>query len=509
MNAGIGNWLRKHSDRFQNKTALMYRDVRLSYKKLNERVNSLANALLELGVRKGDRVLVFLFNSNEMLETMFACAKIGAIFVPVNVRLSADEVEYIVRHASGRMFIYDKRLELVAKKIQTRVMSVDHFIVTGLINGDKVIAYEHILANSSQEEPSFEIKHDDVHMIIYTSGTTGAPKGVMLTHGNTQWNAINGVNFASIRETDITYTVAPLFHIGGIGIFTTPILYMGGTVILSDIFDPKLTLETIKKERVTTLFLVPSMWLAMMATPQWEQYDLSSLRINISGGAPCPLPVLEFFQSKGIPFYEGFGMTETAPSVSLLDEQNSIRKRGSVGKALLHTEIKIVDPSDREVPDNKVGELVVKGVNVFAGYWNDPEETKRALKDGWFYTGDLARVDAEGYLYMVDRKKDMIISGGENIYPVEIEQVLARMPNVKEVSVIGVPDQRWGESSKAFVVLKDPEKGISLQDIHTFCEGKLARFKFPKELEILSELPRNATGKVLKTVLRKNAIKHY
>jgi fatty-acyl-CoA synthase len=504
MSAGIGMWLTKHSQRFPEKTALIDKDTRLSYSELNQRVNQLSHAFIHLGVRKGDRVLALLFNTHELIETMFACAKIGAIFVPINTRLSVDEVEYIVRDASGHVFLYDERLEQIAEGIRERVDHVLYSICIGKDGGAATFSYEELRSRFPAEEPTFEVNHDDVHMIMYTSGTTGNPKGAMLTHGNTQWNAINCINFLPIEEKDITYAVAPLFHIGGMSVFTTPTLYKGGTVVLCDKFDPKTTLETIEKEKVTTIFLVPAMWLAIMQYPNFEDYDIRSLRLNISGGAPCPLTVIEFFQQKGIPFYEGFGLTETAPFVSVLDDRNSIRKKGSIGKTPIHTEARIVDPMDRDVPVGEVGELLVKGPNVFVGYWNKPEATKEALKNGWFYTGDLAKMDEEGFLYIVDRKKDMIISGGENVYPVEVEQIIFRMPNVKEVAVVGVPDEKWGESVKAYIVLSDPTKKITLEDVQQFCDGKLARYKIPKNMEIIDQLPRNATGKVLKTVLRKS-----
>lgn len=435
------------------------------------------------------------------METMFACAKLGAIFVPINFRLSPDEVEYIVRDSGGTVFIYDSRLAEVAAAIKERVIDVRHFIQVGQTNGDD-LPYEEVLANASYAEPDFGITLNDPHMMMYTSGTTGRPKGALLTHGNTQWNAVNAIHSIAVESDDVTLTVAPLFHIGGMNIFTTPTLYKGGTVVLDDKFHPISVLETIEKEKVTTLFLVPAMWLALTQVPNFEDYNLSSLRFNISGGASCPITVIEFFQNKGVPFLEGFGLTETAPFVSVLDSKNSIRKNGSVGKPPIHTDIKVVNELGEDVPVGEVGELIVKGPNIFREYWNMPEDTKHAIRNGWFYTGDLAKFDDENFLYIVDRKKDMIITGGENVYPVEVEQVLFRHPNIKEVAVIGYPDDKWGESVKAVIALKDQTELLSLDDIRSFCDGKLARYKIPKQVEIVNELPRNATGKVLKTVLR-------
>ncbi|PWA12808.1 o-succinylbenzoate--CoA ligase [Pueribacillus theae] len=506
MVKGIGSWLVKHSDRFSDKTALVFKDKRFSYREFNERVNRLANGLLKLGVCKGDRVDGLLFNSHEMLESMFACAKIGAIFVPINFRLSIDEVEYIIRDSSAHHFIYDEKTRPLVDQLRERETLLNVFIHVGANPHEDDFLYEDILAKSDDHEPGFEIGLDDVHLMMYTSGTTGKPKGAMLSHGNTQWNAINAINYLPVRSDEITLTVAPMFHIGGMSVFTTPLLYIGATVVLDDKFDPQATLELIEKERITSLFLVPAMWQALTQVPNFDSYDLSSVRFNVSGGAPCPITVIEFFQQKGIPFYEGFGLTETAPFVSLLDAENSIRKNGSVGKPPVHTYVKIVDPNDQEVPIGEVGELLVKGPNITVGYWNQPEKTKESIKDGWFYTGDLAKQDEEGFLYIIDRKKDMIITGGENVYPVEIEQVLYRHPNIKEVAIIGVPDERWGESVKAVISLKNDSEPITVDDLEKFCEGKIARFKMPKVIEIVELLPRNATGKVLKNALRKTAV---
>ncbi|KAA0965204.1 long-chain fatty acid--CoA ligase [Sporosarcina sp. ANT_H38] len=499
---GIGSWLVKHSDRQANKTAIVYKDKRFTYRQLNDRVNRLAHSLVDLGVRKGDRVNALLFNRNELMEALFACAKIGAIFVPINFRLSLEEVEYIVHDSGGIIFIYDDRLEGIAEGLTARTPQIRSFIRVGDDQTGMHLAYELLLADAKREEPEYVVCLDDAHMMMYTSGTTGRPKGAVLTHGNTQWNAINCLDALPITEDMITLTVAPLFHIGGMNIFTTPALYKGGTVILEDKFDPQLTLELVEREKITALFLVPAMWLAITQFPNLENYDVSSLTFNISGGAPCPLTIIEFFQNRGIPFYEGFGLTETAPVVAVLDSENSVRRNGSVGKPPIHTEIKVVDAYGNEVPTGEVGELVVKGPNIFVEYWNKPEATKEAIRNGWFFTGDLAKQDEEGFLYIVDRMKDMIITGGENVYPIEVEQVLIRHPNIREVAVVGYPDEKWGESVKAVIALKNPNESLDLQEVRAFCEEKLASFKIPKQIDLVNELPRNATGKVLKIVLR-------
>ena len=337
---------------------------------------------------------------------------------------------------------------------------------------------------------------------MYTSGTTGRPKGALLTHDNHLWNVVNSLSFGrGLRETDVTVTVAPMFHIGGLGVHTLPLLYVGGTNVLLPSFDPLRTLEAMSRERATVQFMVPAMWAALMSVPGFDGFDLSSLELAVSGGAPCPLPVIDFFQGKGLPFQEGFGMTETAPLVSVLDADHVKEKAGSIGRAVFHVRARIVDDTDRDARTDDVGELVLRGPNVFAGYWGMPEATAEAFRGGWFHTGDLGRMDAEGFITLVDRKKDMIITGGENVYPIEVEQVLYRHDAVREVAVVGVPDDRWGETPVAVVALQDGTE-TTAEELIAYSRERLAHFKCPTRVEFVSELPRNATGKVLKTVLR-------
>jgi acyl-CoA synthetase (AMP-forming)/AMP-acid ligase II len=325
----------------------------------------------------------------------------------------------------------------------------------------------------------------------------------MLTHDNLLWNAINYLNTERvIRASDRTVTVAPMFHIGALGVHTLPLLYVGGTVAVLPSFDPAETLATMANERVTVQFLVPAMWSALMTVPDFASYDLSSLELAITGGAPCPLPVLEYFQEQGVPFQEGFGMTETAPGATLLDADHVKEKSGSVGRPLFYTQARIVDEDDREVRTGEVGELVLRGPNVFVGYWGLPQATAEAFRGGWFHTGDLGRVDDEGFITLVDRKKDMIIAGGENVYPIEVEQVLWRHEAIREVAVVGVPHTKWGESPIAVVAVEDGTE-VSGDELITFARERLAHFKCPTRVEYVSELPRNAAGKILKTELRK------
>lgn len=501
MIEGIGSWIEKHSDRHKNKIAIVSDDKRITYAELNSRINSLANKLIQIGIKKGDRINVLLLNTNEILETMFACAKIGAIFVPMNIRLSVKEIHYIVNDSDGKVFIYDEKLIETAEGLKKNNNKIKYFIKVGHLVKSHDINYEEFISDSINQNPNIKTSLEDTHMIMYTSGTTGNPKGVMLTQGNTQWNAINAINALPILENDITLTVAPIFHIGGMNSFTTPTLYKGGTVVLMDKFNPENVLRMIEKEKVTTLFLVAAMWIAITQCPNISQFNLTTLRLNLSGGAPCPITVIEFFQKRKIPFFEGLGATEAAAYITVLDSKYSHNKNGSVGKTLIHSEIKILDSFGNKVLQGDVGELVVKGPNIMEGYWKNPKETKESLKNGWYHTGDLAKIDSEGFIYIVDRKTEMIITGGENVYPIEVVQVLYNHPNVSEVAVVGIPDEKWGESIKAYIVLKNSNTILTLDDIQEFCKDKLARFKIPKSIENIEKLPRNATGKILRDKL--------
>lgn len=503
---GIGEWLNKNIELRSEKTAWVYGDSRWTYQEVHERVLRMMSVLKERGVRKGDRVAAILFNSPEFLEVLFACAKLGAIFVPINYRLSPEEVKFILNDSGAHLVFYHSSFARLLAPIRAET-SILYAICSefegegeclaedeqyaALMNLSTCCAYEDIVSQS------------DTLLMMYTSGTTGKPKGALLSHGNVTWNAINMfLNEASIRTDDIVLTVAPMFHIGGLNVHTLPAFYQGATVVLTPKFDPVALLHQIEQEQVGHLFMIPAMWFALTKVPMFDTYDLSQLQTLVCGGAPCPIPVIEFFQKRHLRFLEGFGMTETAPNALILSSKDAIRKNGSVGKPLTHVKVRIVDEFDRDVPTGEIGELVLQGPNVFQGYWNHPNATKEALLGGWFHSGDLARQDEEGFYSIIDRKKDMLISGGENVYSTEVEQVLYRHPKVSEVAVVGVPDEKWGEIPLAVIVPKDSGKLVDIFEIDEFCRGKLAGFKIPKRVVVVAELPRNATGKVLKRVLR-------
>jgi acyl-CoA synthetase (AMP-forming)/AMP-acid ligase II len=505
MDRGIGQWVTRRAQVTPEVTAFVAGEHRLTFAEFDERTNRLARALVErLGVRRGDRVAALLLNSIEFMETLFACAKIGAIFVPINFRLAAPEIGYVLADSGADVFVTHGPLAATGRAARTEPgVRVRHTIVVDGAPDGVEHGYEDVVAAGSPRAVDFDVDPRDVAMIMYTSGTTGRPKGAMLTHANTIANARNqaATNGRGLRQGDVTITVAPMFHIGGLGVHTLPLVYVGGCSVLVPKYEPAETLELMARERVTVEFLVPAMWAALMRVPDFDSHDLSALELAISGGAPTPLTVLDFFQSRGVPFQEGFGMTETAPGVSVLDVAYVKEKNGSIGRPMFTVEARIVDADERDVPVGTVGELVLRGENIFAGYWMLPEATAEAFRGGWFHTGDLGRLDDEGFITLVDRKKDMIITGGENVYPVEVEQVLYRCPGVREVAVAGVPDEKWGETVIAVVAAEDGTE-ITADEVISFARERLAHFKCPTRVEFVTELPRNATGKVLKTELR-------
>ncbi|PXY17455.1 acyl-CoA synthetase [Prauserella muralis] len=505
MNRGIGAWVTKRAFLQGDSKAFVAGERTFTYADADRRTDQLASALAGLGVRRGDRVAALMVNSVEFLETLLACAKLGAIMVPINVRLAAMEVGFILGDSGADVLVFNGQFtDIVRGALTEPGVRVRHTVQVGDGGYEDGLAYDELLASGPADFAAADVAGTDTAMLMYTSGTTGRPKGAMLTHDNLLWNAINVLGTEHpLSSRDVTVTVAPMFHIGGLGVHSLPLLYVGGTNVILPNFDPVGTLTAMAEHRATVQFMVPAMWVAITQVPNFGSYDLSSLELAMGGGAPCPLPMIEFLNERGVPFIEGFGMTETAPLVSILDSAHARSKAGSIGRVAMHVEARIVDDDDRDVPTNTVGELVLRGPNIFAGYWMRPEATAEAFRNGWFHTGDLGRMDEEGYITLVDRKKDMIISGGENVYPIEVEQVLFKHPKVADAAVVGGPDPRWGERVVA-VVVPDPAAGRdpAPEELVTWCRERLAHFKCPREVHFVDALPRNATGKLLKTVLR-------
>jgi fatty-acyl-CoA synthase len=466
------------------------------------RVNRLANSLPSVGITRGDRVAALFPNNPEFLELLFAAGKTGVIMVPLNFRLTPPEIAYILNDSGATVLLYTSDFAFQAGEIKKLETGIEHFIAVGGGNeGD--MEYEEWLSGAPETEPVVEpeVTLDDPHFIMYTSGTTGRPKGAVLTHGNTQWNGVNAILAYTLSESDTNLVAAPLFHIGGLSAAATPTIYSGGKVVLARYFVPDQVIDAIAKHGVTTMFGIPVMFLLISMSEKFETGDFSSIRVMIAGGAPCPVPLIEKYNEKGVLFSQGYGLTETAPAVSALPEDDTMRKRGSAGKPLFHVEIRIFDENDKEAPTGELGEIVIKGPNVFKEYWHMPEETASTLRGGWFHTGDMGRFDDEGYLWIVDRKKDMIISGGENIYPAEVEDVIHAHPKVADVGVVGMHDKKWGESPLALVVIM-PGEELTEDEVIAFARERLAGYKTPKQVIFVDELPRTPTGKILKKELR-------
>ncbi len=489
------DWLAHQARLRPTKTALVdvASDRHITYQQLNERAGGLAAFMQATwGLRSGDRVAILAYNGAEYVEALYACGKIGAILVCLNWRLTTSELAYIVADSEPRAIIYDDAFASPVTALRTQ-FEIPHRLVLGP-------AYE---AAVSAEAPVVmaPVSLNAPWYILYTSGTTGRPKGVIQTFGMVLYNRLNIGDAVSLTEADTTLNVLPFFHTGGLNLYTNPSLLLGATALIQRVFDPAETLRLLAGE--TSLFFgVPAIYQLLSEHPDFDTTDLSRVRSWACGGAPMPLNLLANYAKRGLTVRQGFGMTETGPTVFLLDEANAGRKAGSVGKPQLYVDVRIVDREGREVAPGESGELLVKGPGVTPGYWQLPEVTREAITDdGWLHTGDVARVDEEGYYYIVDRWKDMFISGGENVFPAEVERVLQAHPAVAEAAVVGVPDPKWGEVGLAFVVLA-PGTDASAASILTFCDGKLARFKIPRQVKIVSNLPYTAAGKVRKAELR-------
>lgn len=468
---------------------------RYTYLDLERRAARLANLLSDMGVGQGERVAILGPNSIEHIDALFACAKLGAIFVPLNVRLAAGELREVLLDAAPRVLFYHPTLTEIVRAVAGSVPSVRHVLATGKPYR------EALLAASSEPVPSLEVDLAEPWMLLYTGGTTGKSKGAIITHRQVLWNAINTQVSWGLRPDDIAPIVTPMFHTGGLNVFTIPLFHLGGTLVLNGPFRPGPFLDVIAREGLTVVFMVPSMFQNLAADPGFEQADFSSVRFFISGGAPCPRPVYEAYWAKGVVFKSGYGLTEVGPNCFVMPDELVRERIGYVGFPVMHSEMKLVDDEGQEVIGEGTGELCIRGPHVTAGYWRNPEATSEVLENGWFHTGDIAHRDAEGCYAIVDRKKDMFISGGENVYPVEIETILSSHPAVAECAVVGVPDSRWGEVGKAVVVLR-PGRSVKAEDLIVYLRERLAHYKVPKYVEFRDELPKNAAGKILKRVLR-------
>jgi fatty-acyl-CoA synthase len=500
----VDQMLTRSTRRFPTKIALVNKDKRVTYKDLYERVNNLAGWFQAKGIAKGDKVALLLFTRIENAECLFALARIGAVAVPINFRLQPNEIEYILINSDAKMLIVDNELTPMIDPIRENLPSIRDIVVIENSSSETAnYSYKNIFSNSYY--PRFvELKDDDDYLIVYTSGTTGKPKGAVLTHKNVYVNAMNYSLEFGLTKDELQLITTPMFHIGGISALSMVIL-MGGTSVLLEKFDPEYVLQTYQSEKITYSFMVPSMWNMLLEHPRFSEYNLTSLRVLCTAAASTPLELkkrlMKHFPNAGV--FDTYGQTETSPGTTTLKPTDSLNKSGSVGLSFTNVEIRVVDEQMNDVPNGQVGEIIFRGPTIMKEYYKNPEATKEAFAGGWLHSGDLVVVDEEGYITVVDRKKDMLISGGENVYPKEIEEILYTHADILEAAVVGVPDEKWGETVKAFVVLRDG-KALSEQEVITYCSGKIANFKKPRYVEFVEELPRNAAGKILKTVLRKN-----
>ncbi|MFJ6837793.1 o-succinylbenzoate--CoA ligase [Streptomyces sp. NPDC091209] len=492
-NEGLGSWPARRARKTPHRTALIHGDDMLGYAELHTRTTRLAHALRTLGIGRGDRIAYLGPNHPSYLETLFAAGLLGAVFVPLNPRLAGPEIAYQLADSGAEVLIH---------------ASAQAGLAVGPPDGTEVrtvievgTSYEELIADAPDEPIDRPVAADDLCIIMYTSGTTGRPKGAMLTHGNLTWNAVNVLVDHDLTADERALVSAPLFHTAGLNMLTLPVLLKGGTCVLTESFDPAATFDLIERHRITFMFGVPTMFDRVARHPRWADADLSSLRILTCGGSPVPNPLIAAYQERGLTFLQGYGMTEAAPGTLFLDAGHAVAKAGSAGVPHFFSDVRVVRPDLTPVDAGETGEVVVRGPHVMPGYWGLPEETAAAFTDGWFRSGDAARVDDDGYVFIVDRIKDMIISGGENVYPAEIEDLLLAHPGIVECAVIGVADDTWGEVPRAVVVARE---GVELDpdEVLATLSGRLAKYKIPKSVVVVDELPRTASGKLLKSRVR-------
>ena len=474
---------------------------RLTFKEANRRANQLANWLRSQGIEKGDRVAILARDGYEHLDVFFACSKLGAVHTALNWRLHWQELLEIFQYTTPKLLIYSDEFKDNVQNITNNYeLSLIH------LDGEGILSSFHFESNLQSTPDSSvtcpDLEAEDIAALIFTGGTTGLPKAAQVSHRMIAWNTLNTV-IHDVTHNDVYLNVFPMFHTGGLFVYTLPQVIFGGTTIFIRQFDPEQVLTLLERERVTIFAAVPTMYQMLTTAPNWESADLSSLRFCTSGGAPLPVPLVEkFTQEKNIRFKQGFGMTEFGPGIFALAPEDAVRKAGSIGRPNFFVEAMIVDEGNNFLGPNEPGELVLKGPSYCSGYFNNPEATEAATDErGFFHTGDVAYYDEEGYFYIIDRKKDMFISGGENIYPAEIEKVLYQHPAVHMCAVIGLPDAKWGEAGKACVVLK-PGQSTTEDELLKFMADHLAKYKVPKSVSRMPSLPISAAGKILKRELR-------
>lgn len=497
-----------------DKDAIVFEDKRYTFSQLNERVNRLANGLIKLGVKKGDRVSFIQVNCNQCVETYFAVAKVGAIYLPLNFRAKEKEFEYMLNTAEATTLIAGERYLKIIQNIMPNVKSLVNLISIEEKHDD-MLYYEDIISSSSPDEVFTDIADDDITILMYTAGTTGFPKGVMLSHNSFSGYMLENVTPADPASDESNILTVPLYHVAGIQAMMAAI-YGGRTLVMERQFDPEEWMTLVETEKANRAMMVPTMLKQLLDHPDFKKHDLSSLRVITYGAAPMPLPVIRkaLEEFPGVNFINAFGQTETASTITSLgpedhvltgteeEKEKKLQRLASIGKPMADVEMKVIDDDGKEVPQGEVGEILARGKRVMSGYWKDDEKTAKTIdKDGWVHTGDVGYVDEDGYYFLSGRSSDMIIRAGENISPEEIENVIREHPMVEDVAVIGVPDETWGEEPRAVVIPKKGEKPTE-EEIMEWCRQGLASFKRPRSVVFVDDLPRNPMGKLIKKDIR-------
>jgi fatty-acyl-CoA synthase len=497
---GLGSWMAKRRLKSPGKTALICDEQQLTYRQLADAADRVSGLLWRRGIRKGDAVAYLGENSPQLLQVLFGAVQLGAVFVPVNTRLAPPEIRHVLTDSGARVLIHDP--EFVDRAdIGDVAECIVHTIPTG--EGDTAVpGLAHLIRMTDAGHIDAEVSLEDPAAIVYTSGTTGRAKGAVLTHQNLTWVALNCLVDYDVTSGDVALMISPLFHVASLGMGALPVILKGATLVLERGFEPGRALAQIQRHGVTMLSGVPTTYQLMADHPDWAATDLSTLKKLTCGGSAVPTRILNAFEERGLSFSQGYGMTETSPGATSLSPDMTRVKQGSVGLPHFFTDVRIADEHGAVVPRGTVGEIEIAGPNVFPGYHGLPEATASAFTaDGWFRSGDLGYLDADGYLYISDRLKDMIISGGENIYPAEVENAICDIDGVSAVAVIGIPDDRWGEEPVAVITTRGDTR-VDTETIRTLLDGRLARYKLPKRVGIVDELPRTASGKVRKADLR-------
>ncbi|MFO0986354.1 MAG: long-chain-fatty-acid--CoA ligase [Alphaproteobacteria bacterium] len=491
MDINIGRLLARRALLDGDRLALVSEERRLSFRDLNGEACRAAHALAASGVRAGDRVAALMRNGPDYVALYYGAAKIGAILCAINWRLAAQEIDYILGDSEPKLLVHGTEFAPAISAGGRR----------GLSASAAETGWRAQIAAAPAQEPQAAVGGGEPLVLVYTSGTTGRPKGAVLTHNQMYWASATMAASHDYRPGDVNLVPTPLFHVGGLS-FATLFVHMGATLVLPRAWEPGAVLALIAKERINHFFAVPAMVRSLLEHPDFATADLSSLRWILCGGARVPPELIASAGQRGIPVQQTYGATETAGPATLVDLAHASAKAGSAGLPYFHTELRIVDAAGAELAAGEIGEVQVKAPHVFTGYWRNPEASRAAFAGTWLKTGDLGRRDADGYLYLVDRAKDVIITGGENVYPAELEAVLREHPGITEIAVVGVPDREWGEVP-CVVVVTEPGRTVTLDSLRAFCEGRIARYKQPRRLVLRTEpLPRNASGKVLKHELR-------